>query len=139
FLTVPNQGSQFPLDGAASAGAPGVGDVALAGFTLDFTNLGMGLLNSTKGDQGYLSQLTTRTTGSERYRALGKIWNLPALTMPDGVSTSANGAFLDVAQTSSFRLNWRRSALAGMVSQVNPAASVMGTEVGLWTTPLGLN
>jgi hypothetical protein len=58
--------------------------------------------------------------------------------MVDGTSTTVNGGFLDIAQTSSLRLNWRRSALAAMTAQFNPSASVVGTELGLWTTPLGL-
>lgn len=139
FWTVPGHGFSTSLAGFASAGDPVAGDAALSNYTINFANGFFPLLEAAKGDQAYITQLTTRSIGTEKYRALGKIWNLPATTMVDGATTTASGGFLDIAQTSSLRLNWRRSALAAMTAQVNPSASVVGTEIGLWTTPLGLN
>lgn len=137
---VPNQGWSLPVPpgtpGVSNAPIPGA--LALASYTYAFQELGMGLLDATKGDQAYLNQLTTRSVGGEPYRALGRTWNMPALTMVDGAATAAAGAFLTLPQTSTLRLNWRRSSLAAMTPQVNPAATVTGTEFGLWASPTGL-
>ncbi|HJW32159.1 MAG TPA: fibronectin type III domain-containing protein [Holophagaceae bacterium] len=140
FFNVPSQGTTYAMapGTAGVSNAPGLGATALASYTYDFTQVGLGLLDASRGDQAYLTQLTTRSAAGANYRALGKVWNLPALTMADGASTSASGAFLDIPQSSTLRLNWKRSALVGMTPQVNPAAQVVATEFGLWASPLGL-
>jgi hypothetical protein len=140
LYNAPNQGMvlSVPPSTVGVTNAPAPGATALTNYTYDFTTIGLGLLESGKGDQAYLNQLTTRTTAGNTYRALGRAWNLPALTMVDGVNSTANGAFLDLPQTSTLRLNWKRSALAAMTPQVNPAATVTGTEFGLWASPTGL-
>jgi hypothetical protein len=141
LFNVPNQGFYISVP----AGTPGVtnppvvGALSLSNYTYDFTQIGFGLLSATSGDQAYLNQLTTRTAGDTVYRALGRSWNLPALNMVDGTNATANGAFLDLPQTSTLRLNWRRSAWANMTTQVNPNAVATGAEFGLWASPLGLN
>lgn len=141
LYNAPNQGIviSVPPSTPGVTGAPSAGATALSSYTYDFATLGLGLLDTSKGDQAYLNQLTTRTTGGNTYRALGRAWSLPALTMADGVNTPAGGAFLDLPQTSTVRLNWKRSALAAMTSQVNPAAVVTGTEFGIWASPTGLS
>lgn len=138
FWSVPNQGfsySTYGLPGTLNAPAPG--DVALANYTLDFIQIGLPLLDATKGDQGYLTQLTSRTTSGQTYRALGKAFYLPATTMSDGAATPVSGGFLDIPQTSTLHLGWKRSALAAMTTAVNPNAVVSQTEFGLWVSPLG--
>lgn len=141
FYTVPTHGytlSAVPGTPGVS-NAPGLGATNLLNYTFELTQLGLGLLDASKADQAYLTQLTTRTTPSAvAYRALGKTWNLPATTMTDGATTAVAGAFLDIPQTSTLRLNWKRSALAAMTPQVNPGATVVTTEFGLWASPLGL-
>lgn len=140
LFNVPNQGLTF----SAAPGTLGITNAplptatALSAYTYDFSQIGAGLLDSTKGDQAYLNQLTTRNAGGNLYRALGRAWNLPALTMTDGATSTVNGAFLDLPQTSTLRLNWKRSALASMTTQVNPGATVVGTELGLWASPAGV-
>jgi hypothetical protein len=135
--SVPAHGWLASLSGFGPT--PAVGAVALTNYDLNFSELGFPLPDASKGDQAYLCQLTTRTLPGTSYRSLGKVVNLPATTMVDGTSTTVNSGFLDVPQTSSLRLNWKRSALSAMAPQVNPAATVVGTEIGLWVTPLGLN
>lgn len=139
FLNVPNQGATLrPADvSPAVTNAPAAGHTALNAYTWDFGQGFLGLLDSTKGDQAYLNQLTTRAVGATPYRALGRTWSLPALVMPDAAATNANGSFLDLPQTSTVRLNWRRSAFAAMSAQVNPSATVASAEFGLWASPLG--
>ncbi len=141
LFNVPNQGFylSMPPSTPGVTNPPALGATSLAAYTYDFSQIGFGLLNSASGDQAYLNQLTTRTVGSNIYRALGRSWNLPALTMTDGATANANGAFLDLPQTSSIRLNWRRSAWASMTTQVNPNAVAVSAEFGLWASPLGVN
>lgn len=138
FWTVPNAG--FTLSMNAQPGvtnAPATGDAALNAYTMEFVTLGLPLLDATKGDQAYLTQLTSRTASGETYRALGKVFNLPATTMTDGGTATASGGFLDIPQASTFHLAWKRSAFAALTSSVNPNATVARTEVGLWASPLG--
>lgn len=138
FWAVPNQGysySTFGLSGITNA--PNPGDTALTNYTMDFVQVGLPLLDATKGDQGYVTQLTSRVASGQTFRALGKVFTLPATTMTDGAPAVANGGFLDISQSSTVRLNWKRSALAAMTSSVNPTATVGTTEFGLWVSPLG--
>ena len=138
FWTVPNQGftiSTYGIGGILNP--PNPGDTGLSNYTMEFVQNGFPLLDATKGDQGYLTQLTTRTASGQAYRALGKVFTLPATTMTDGASTTANGGFMDIAQSSTLHLGWKRSALAAMTSSVNPNATVVQTEFGLWLSPLG--
>ncbi len=137
FWTVPNQGFTYSTYGLTVTNPPNPGDTALSSYTLDFIQNGFPLLDATKGDQAYLTQLTTRTASGEAYRALGKTFYLPATTMADGVATTVNGGFLDIPQTSTLHLGWKRSALAAMTTAVNPNATVAQTEFGLWLSPLG--
>ncbi len=137
FWTVPNQGFTYSTYGLAVTNPPNPGDTALSAYTLDFIQNGFPLLDATKGDQGYLTQLTSRTASGEIYRALGKAFYLPATTMTDGVAATASGGFLDIPQTSTLHLGWKRSALAAMTTAVNPNATVVQTEFGLWLSPLG--
>ena len=140
FWTVPNQGFTYSTYGIAGIlNAPNPGDTALSNYTMEFVQNGFPLLDATKGDQAYLTQLTTRTAAGQAYRALGKAFYLPPTTMTDGATTTANGGFLDIPQTSSLHLAWKRSALAAMTSSVNPNATVVQTEFGLWLSPLGTN
>ncbi len=140
LFNVPNQGVvlSMPPGTAGVTNAPTAGATALTGYTYDFPTLGLGLLDSARGDQAYLNQLTTRSAAGSPYRALGRTWSLPALTQADGVGATATGAFLDLPQASTLRVNWKRSALAAMTPQVNPSATVSATEFGLWASPTGL-
>ena len=138
--SVPNQGltySTFGLTGTLNSPAPG--DTALSSYTLDFLNNGFPLLDASKGDQAYLTQLTSRVASGQTYRALGKAFYLPPTTMTDGAASTASGGFLDIPQTATLHLAWKRSALAAMTASVNPNATVAQTEFGLWVSPLGTN
>lgn len=138
FWTVPNEGFSTPTNGLDGiTNAPTVGATALNAYTMDLYTTGLPLLDATKGDQAYLTQLTSRTVSSETYRALGKVFNLPATTTADGATTAVSGGFLDIPQTATFRLAWKRSAFAALTPFVNPNATVASTEVGLWASPLG--
>jgi hypothetical protein len=138
FWTVPNQGltsSTTNLPGVTNP--PSLGSASLSAFTMEFVQAGFPLLNATKGDQGYLTQLTSRSASGQTYRALGKVFNLPATTMADGATTAVSGGFLDIPQASTLHLAWKRSAFAAMTASVNPNATVVQTECGLWLSPLG--
>ncbi|HET6330393.1 MAG TPA: hypothetical protein VFF76_06345 [Holophagaceae bacterium] len=138
FWTVPNAGFTISTKGAVGiTNAPALGATALSSFTMEFVSLGLPLLDATKNDQAYLTQLTSRTASTETYRALGKVFNVPATTMADGGSATASGGFLDIPQSSTLHLGWKRSALAAMTPSVNPNATVVQTEFGLWASPLG--
>ncbi len=138
FWSVPNQGLTLSTYGIAGiTNPPNPGDSSLTNYTMEFVQNGFPLLDATKGDQGYLTQLTSRVASGQTYRALGKVFTLPATTMTDGATTNANGGFLDISQSSILRLNWKRSALAAMTTSVNPNATVSQTEFGLWLSPLG--
>ena len=140
FWSVPNQGFTYSTTGILGiTNAPNPGDTALTNYTMEFVQNGFPLLDATKGDQAYLTQLTTRAASGQAYRALGKAFYLPPTTMADGATTTATGGFLDIPQTSSLHLAWKRSALAAMTASVNPSATVVQTEVGLWLSPLGTN
>ncbi|HXC17104.1 MAG TPA: hypothetical protein VNV60_06660 [Holophagaceae bacterium] len=138
FWTVPNAGFTISTNGATGiTNAPTVGATALNNYTMEFVSLGLPLLDATKNDQAYLTQLTSRTASTETYRALGKVFNVPPTTMTDGGSATASGGFLDIPQSSTLHLGWKRSALAAMTASVNPNATVVQTEFGLWASPLG--
>lgn len=138
FWTVPNAGFTLSMNGQAGVtNPPAVGATALTGYGMDFLTLGFPLLDATKHDQAYMTQLTSRTVSTETYRALGKVFNAPATTMADGTVSTASGGFLDIPQTSTLHLGWKRSALAAMTTAVNPNATVVTTEFGLWASPLG--
>ena len=140
FWSVPNQGFTYSTTGILGiTNGPNPGDTALNAYTMEFVQNGFPLLDATKGDQAYLTQLTTRVASGQAYRALGKAFYLPPTTMTDGATATANGGFLDIPQTSTLHLAWKRSALAAMTASVNPSATVVQTEVGLWLSPLGTN
>ena len=140
FWTVPNQGFTYSTYGIAGiTNPPNPGDTALSNYTMEFVQNGFPLLDASKGDQAYLTQLTSRVASGQTYRALGKAFYLPPTTMTDGATTTANGGFLDIPQTSTLHLGWKRSALAAMTASVNPSATVVQTEFGLWLSPLGTN
>ncbi|HJU82881.1 MAG TPA: hypothetical protein VJ600_01605 [Holophagaceae bacterium] len=137
---VPNQGEalSLPLTSTGISNAPAPGDTTLPAFGMNFTNgdLFFPLLDATRGDQAYLNQLTTRPAGSDSYRALAKSYLAPATTMTDGVATSLSGGFLDVPQTSTLRLNWKRSAFAAFAPAVNPSATPSGSYFFSYAYPL---
>ncbi len=139
-MVVPNQGTALalPLSSSSITNAPTVGATSLVGFTMNFTpgDLGLGLLDSSRGDQAYMNQLTTRPAGAESYRALAKSYVAPATTMTDGVATSLSGGFMDLPQTSSMRLNWKRSAFAAFAPSVNPAATASANYFFAYAYPL---
>lgn len=137
---VPNQGTalSLPLTSGDIAHAPTAGASALSGFSLNFAgnDLGLPLLDGTRGDQAYLDQLTTRPAGSETYRALGKSYVAPSTTMTDGGTANLSGGFLDVPQASTLRLNWQRSAFAAFAPAVNPSAAPAGSFFFTYAYPL---
>lgn len=137
---VPAQGTAMalPLSSADITNAPAAGATALAGFSMNFAgnDISFPLLDSSKGDQAYLNQLTTRPAGAETYRALAKSFNAPATTMTDGGTSNLSGGFLDVPQAASLRLNWQRSAFAAFAPSVNPAAVPSGSFFFSYAYPL---
>ena len=139
-MEVPNQGTalSLPLASADITNPPSLGATALSGFTINFAGsaISFPLLDASKGDQAYLNQLTTRPAGSETYRALAKSYVAPATTMTDGVATNLSGGFLDIAQTSTLRLNWQRSAFAAFAPSINPTAVPSGNYFFTYAYPL---
>lgn len=138
---VPNQGVAFPLPLTAAPDVthvPAVGDVALAGYTVDFAGASFNapLLDATKNDQAYLDQLSGKLTpGGTPYIALTKVFPAPATTMTDATATAFNGGFIDLPQSSTVRGNLQLSSFGAYASAVNPSAVVSENFLGLFAYP----
>jgi len=139
--TVPMQGTSFalPLTNPSISHAPATGDTALGDFGLDFGPDPAGaiflpLLSATKGDQAYLNQMGT-APGND-YRTLVRALVLPAITQTDGVATTVNSGFIDIAASSSLRLRWERPAFASRAAEVNPTAVGSSSVLALSTSAL---
>jgi hypothetical protein len=140
FLSTPNHGIQSELNATLVPGitnAPTTGATALTNYTMDLTVAGFfGLLDATKNDQSYLTQLTRRTDGAFNYRGLAKCYVTPLTTMTDGAPTTFTSGFLDIPQTSNFRFNWQRASFIAFAPNVNPSATYTNSFLTLYAFPL---
>lgn len=106
--------------------------------TTDVTKyLFKGLIDGSKGDAAYVSQLVGMTDGGTVYSALKKIYKPASFTMADGATTvMPAGSFEDVPQKP-FNLTWMRDAFASLGAQVHPDAQLGTDYVQLRVEPGG--
>ena len=135
--TVSNTGDSNSLLGYLG-NPPAIGAAGLSNMSASwqFSHLN----DATKGDQPYLTQLTTRTTaGGENYQALAKVFKPVPFSQVDGGSYTVTGGFSDVPQDQTIRLNIARSQFNQFQLQVHPAAVVYGGACAVDAQPGGLS
>lgn len=92
------------------------------------------LVDATKGDQYYLTQLHDKTsaTGAHPYRAVTKAYSSTTLHMTDGSDSSIAGAMLAVTPVAVPDLKFNNSAFLAQKAAINPAATSAGQTVTLF-------
>jgi hypothetical protein len=92
------------------------------------------LVDSTKGDQYYLTQLHEKTSGAgaHPYRAVTKAYSSTTLHMTDGSDSSIAGAMLAVAPVAVPDLKFNNTAFLAQKAAINPAATNGGQTVTLF-------
>ena len=115
------------------------GDTAMVGTTQDWADTGLLLVDTTRGDEPSLTQLSSNTVGTETYSALSGIFKPTSLVQLDGLPTTLNGVMSPVPQHQEVRVAWDRTPYAGYQTQVNPAAIPNFQRFVVHTPPWGTN
>lgn len=113
------------------------GDTALAGTTQDWVDTGLLMVDTTKGDEPTLTQLSSVTSGAETYSVLSGVFKPAALVQTDGLPSTLNGVMTPVAQHEDVRMAWDRTPYAMYQTQVNPAAIPSFQRFVIHTPPWG--
>ncbi|MCC7382960.1 MAG: hypothetical protein IT384_14070 [Deltaproteobacteria bacterium] len=135
------EASAFMLDirGVASAGVPQPGAQALTGLTVDydwFTADAPNLIDSALGDRPVLAQLAARTTtAGETYSSLSRVFEPASFTMADGQRNVLSGSFVELAQTASITIHWRRAEFAALVPEVTPTVAFVNHVLAVEAVP----
>lgn len=119
------------IESALSDGTIMQGDLSIA-MTIDFSTLNVpGLVNGSKGDTAFLSQLTTRSGGGGPYYSIGKVFKPAPFTMTDGGSVTLSGSFTDVPQKQ-LALIWPRSAFQAQALAANPKVQTTSHTLSIY-------
>ena len=110
FLSLGAGASAFFVAGVATAGKPAVNDTSLTGLTLPYDAMpGTWLVEGDKGDRAYLTELAQRTLAdNSTYHALSRLFSIPSLTMTNGKTTTASGAFT-IPPSATLDVDWKGS------------------------------
>lgn len=101
------------------AGTTSIDSLAFDAYDLFPPNL----IEGSKGDVAYLTQLVTRDLGGAPYSSIGKVFKPASFSLADGQSTMLSGSFEEVPQES-LSLDWKRSAFTALAGAVHPSAAL---------------
>jgi hypothetical protein len=108
---------------------PGV--TSLEGASFDAFEMFPGnLIDGSKGDLLYVTQLVTRDAGGAPYTSIGKVFTPPPFSMQDGQPTTLTGSFSDVPQKT-LSVDWKRSAFGALAKDVHPSAALFDSSFSL--------
>jgi hypothetical protein len=105
---------------------PGV--TSLGGASFDaFEMYPANLIDGSKGDLLYVTQLVTRDAGGAPYTSLAKVFTPPPFSMEDGQPTTLSGSFSDVPQKT-LSIDWKRAAFVALAKDVHPWAGLFDSN-----------
>jgi hypothetical protein len=120
-----------------SLSQPALGDTSLD-MTLDASKIfSAGLIDGTKGDRAYLTQVVSHKASDSYYRALEKVYAPPPFTLVEGGTTTLTGTFENAPQIP-LQLTWSRGAFEALGSQVHPSAKRLFDKTHLTCKPEGV-
>lgn len=107
------------------------GDTSLGGASTDaYAMIQPNLIDGSKGDLLYVTQLVSRDAGGAPYTSLSKIFAPPAFSMQDGQPTTLTGSFSDVPQKT-LSLDWKRTAFEALAKDVHPSAALFDSSFSM--------
>lgn len=105
------------------------GNTSLSNAVFDaMTLLPPALIDGELGDSVYITQLTTKTSGSSVYQSIEKVLEPSPFTLVDGGQVSINGMFQDVPQNT-LPVTWKRSAFANLAKEAHASAVLAGGDL----------
>jgi hypothetical protein len=112
---------QTNIEGSA-APALTAGQNSLSNTNVDFFK--SPLIDGTKGDVGYLTQLVTSSLPeTTQANVVTRFFQAPSYTAIDGGNPTVSGAFTNVTLNKTLAVNWRRSQFAALKSAVSTASN----------------
>jgi hypothetical protein len=109
-----------------------LGDTTVSGATFEADELNEpNLIDGSKGDVAYLTQLATRDLNGFPYSSVGKVLKPAPFTMSDGGSTKISGTFEDVPQKT-LSIDWKRSKIAALAPDIHPLAAAYGVNLFIY-------
>lgn len=113
---------------------PGTGSTTYSGST---SWRGRPLVDASKGDQVYISQLHSMASSVAPYtlNTLTRLSGPLSLTFTDGATNTVTDSFNDVGTGSSVRLNVQGSAFAAIGAAANPKAYIDSNNISLTGQP----
>jgi len=100
---------------------PAIGDTAITAQTIDWAAQGVPLVEAAKGDTVVMSQLVTRTSGTEVYNAVARIGAADGFTQRDGVAATLNVVMSPVPQKS-LALHWEGPRFEALRAEAGASA-----------------
>jgi hypothetical protein len=88
------------------------------------------LIDGSKGDIAYVTQLTSRDLDGFLYNSVGKVLDLAPFAMTDGNPSNVNGTFKDVTQKN-LSIDWKRSEFEALASEVHSSAAPIGMNLSV--------
>lgn len=113
------------------------GTAGLAGETT-FTGIfayTSNLIDFTKGDHTYVTQLITQPVGGYNFTALGRHFTPRDFVLADGSNTTLTGRLKTINQSQTFRANINGGDLAAQALSLNPGATLILTKIYLDAYP----
>ncbi len=86
------------------------------------------LIDGSRGDLLYMTQFSSKMTGTIPYRSVSKVMKPPPFTMIDGAQVSVGGVFEDVPQAK-VQVSFERSQFAALAKAVHPSAGLAMTSL----------
>lgn len=106
-----------------------VGDTALNNAVFDAMELlPPVLIDGSRGDLMYLSQLSTRVSGSLDYKSIAKVLKPQPFSVVDGGQVTVNGSFEDMPQ-SQVSIEWKRSLFGALAKDIHSSAVFSGSSL----------
>jgi hypothetical protein len=111
-------GAQATFSPALSGGA-----TSFTNQLVPWTNQALQLVDSSMGDTIQLLQLSTKSSGTDKYAALARLGTSSTFTQTDGQTGTLSLALAAVAQNKSLTVHWKRSQFEALRASAGPGAT----------------
>jgi hypothetical protein len=129
----------YSMQLSASAGVPAANDTSVTGLVYNLSGADeRALIDTTAGDQAFITQLATQTDGTRSYTTIARTFSPSPLTITNGSPVTIAGAFATPTSNATLTTVWDRPAFATEVLAHAPGfASKNWSTFALTALPLG--
>lgn len=114
------------------------GGTRISALALDLSETyGMTLVDSSKGDRLFVTQLVSAMAGSFPYVTSMRVFEPAPFTQAEGQAAAIAGTFQPVPNPQQVSLTWHQTAFAALATDVHPTAGTLGHSLFVEAQPAG--